>query len=137
MQSVFVKPEGQTLVPNTAYDAEIIDGLAHGVFRAQLTRPRSSPQNSLYWVTLQGVIEQTALGERYPTSRHLHKALLLRTGFTQEVATLDGDVALTPDSTAFDKMSHAQFTEYFNRAMAVLAEAVGCDPLQIKEMIDG
>lgn len=47
----------------------------------------------------------------------------------QAVNMRTGEITLVPDSIALDKMEHAEFCEFMNQAMALIADTVGFDPL--------
>jgi hypothetical protein len=121
---------GPGLVPVGPYDVEMLDGLDGTERRARLTKARSVPQNSLYWVTLANVLAGTHLGQRFASPVHLHRALLMATGRRTEITDLYGEIFFVPDSTAFDRMDGDDFRAYFDAAMAILAAEIGADPLQ-------
>ena len=54
-------------------------------------------------------------------------------GRTEGVYSLRGKlISVKPDSVALDKMTHIEFTAYFDEAMALLADVLGYDPIQEK-----
>lgn len=126
------KHNGVVLVPVAGTDAEVVAGLSRHARRATLTMPRNGRRHRLYWATLSNVIRNTRLGDRYARAEHLHKALLLGTGHCAEMHTLDGEVLRVPDSTSYSKMGEDEFGEYFEKAMALLAQELGCDPIDLK-----
>jgi hypothetical protein len=123
----FEKRRGR-LVPASALDAEDFDRMSDGTqFEVRSLARRSVPQNNLYWQALENVVKATG---RWPTRRHLHRALLRDLGYINVERDLAGEPHLTVDSTAFDAMKPDEFGIYMTAAMARLAEVTQCDPLQ-------
>lgn len=130
---IIVEKRDGHLVPVSAFDAEL---LAQQTDRAQFElkpmKARSLPQSRLYWQMLTNVVASTRLGDTYPTAHKLHDALMRDLGFV----TVDYDLAtgrpyVTRDSSAFDAMGADAFRDYMDRAVARLAEIIGCDPLAL------
>lgn len=135
---LIVRPSGPiirpvNLRPVHAVDEDILKGLALTDYRCRLTRWRSLPHHNLYWGTLTNVLRSSHLGDRYPTVDHLHQALKVTAGYATELVTLDGQVLQVPDSTSFSAMDQTAFRAFFDRAMAILAAEIGCDPLALGE----
>lgn len=125
-----VRLDGGRLAPVAAWDAELIGAYPNGTeFDLVARTKRSNPQNALYWRTLAAVCQATGRWER---PEALHTALKVQLGYLEPLIGLDGKVkGMIPDSTSFAAMNHADFKVYFDKAMAVLAEAIGQDPLTI------
>ena len=122
-----VRKDARGLSPVDAFFAESIDADPIGTEYDLVKRTkRSNPQNSLYWVTLNHVVQAT---EIWPTPEHLHDALKRACGFIVVNYDLHGKEFITTDSTAFDAMSPDEFKFYFDRAMEKLASTVGFDPI--------
>lgn len=122
-----VRKELRGLSPVDAFFAESIDADPIGTEYDLVKRTkRSNPQNSLYWVTLNHVVQAT---EIWPTPEHLHDALKRACGFLTVNYDLHGKEFITTDSTAFDAMSPDEFKFYFDRAMEKLSATVGFDPI--------
>ena len=119
---------GGRLVPQGAYDAELLDALPDGAaFDLREVSPRSLPHHKLYWTALKRAVEATG---RWPSAAALHTALKVECGRVEPVFSLAGKVVgMIPDSTAFEAMNQRDFTAYFEEAMMKLAEACGFDPL--------
>lgn len=116
------------LTPVTAFDAEMLDSISMGSdVEVRIKQRRSLPQLRLYWSVLHKVIGAT---DAYPTAERLHDALKMATGHTVPVRRLDGTLVHIPDSVAFSKMSQGEFQVYFNKAMQLLTELIGVDPLE-------
>lgn len=127
--AIILRKERGGLSPASAIDAERLAQFADGAeFNAAPMARRSSKQNRLYWKILTDMREATFLGDRYPTSEHLHSALLVDLGFVSVTYDLDGAPRVTRDSTAFDRMKPDEFAAYLTRALARLAEVTGVDP---------
>lgn len=106
------------------------DRYRSGLVRVEVKKPRSCKHNGLYWSQLQDIIDSGAT--RYPTAPHLHDAIKMECGFVQPVYRLDGSVELVPDSTAFDKMTQADFNAFYERAMEMIQTHLGIDVSQLR-----
>jgi hypothetical protein len=125
-----VRLGGGKLSPVTAWDAELLDRFAGGTeFDLVARTKRSNPQNALYWRTLSAVCEATG---KWSRPEALHVALKVELGYVEPLMGLDGRIkGMIPDSTSFAAMSHEDFRVFFDKAMEVLAKAVGTDPLTL------
>ena len=99
----------------------------HSDVEITIKKKRSLPQLRLYWAMLQNVVAAT---DAWATAEHLHDALKLDLGYTTPIKTMDGRLAMIPDSIALSKMDSAQFQKFFDAAAARLAEVCGFDPLE-------
>ena len=99
----------------------------HSDVEISIKKKRSLPQLRLYWQMLQNVVAAT---DAWATAEHLHDALKLDLGYTTPIKTMDGRLAMIPDSIALSKMDSAQFQKFFDAAAARLAEVCGFDPLE-------
>ena len=110
-----------------AVDAERLSDIAIGSdVEVTFRKRRSGPQQRLYWKTLGNVVKAT---EKWPTAQHLHDDLKVSLGYWQKHVTMSGQVTYMPDSTAFARMSGDEFKVYFDRAMKMISETCGFDPL--------
>jgi hypothetical protein len=116
------------LSPATAYDAEELAGYAAGTQFDMIARTaRSHPQQGTYWKALTRAVDATG---RWQNRTALHTALKVKLGYVEPIFDMKGKViGMKPDSTAFDAMSHKEFCEYMDKAMAELSEAIGYDAL--------
>ena len=125
------RKQGSALYPASAYDAEQLDAVPDGTdFDLRRRTRRSVPQHRLYWQALARFNEATDL---YPTTAHLHEALKIDLGYMTVARDLSGRPHVVVDSIAFDAMPAEDFREYFDRAMARLAEVGGFDPLEFMD----
>lgn len=97
-----------------------------------IKKRRSLPQLKLYWAMLNNVVEATG---SWPDAEHLHDALKLDLGYVTPIRTVDGKLAMIPDSAAMSKMDSAQFKTFFDAVVARLAEVCGFDPLAETEQV--
>ena len=120
------------IIPASGLDAENLQAFPDGTeFDAVPRTKRSHPQLKTYWKALSEVVKATG---RWGSREALHTAIKVKLGYVEPIFDLQGKVVgMKPDSVALDKMSHRDFCEYMNRAMAELAEAVGFDPMQFLE----
>lgn len=116
------------ITPACGLDAEELAAFPDGTEFDMVARTkRSHPQLKTYWKALAVVVEATG---RWGSREALHTALKVKLGYVEPIYDLQGKiVGMKPDSTALNSMTHRDFCQYMNRAMAELAEAVGFDPL--------
>lgn len=113
---------GESFQPASEHDLELVQHLKKGArVRLDVTEFRSLPRNAFYWVVLRLVVENT---EYFATAEALHKTLLVGCGVVEPVISLDGEILMTPASTAFDKMGEGDFKAYFDRAMQIIQERI-------------
>lgn len=98
----------------------------HSDVEVTIKKRRSLPQLKLYWAMLQNVVEATGA---WPDAEHLHDALKLDLGYVTPIRTVDGKLAMIPDSAAMSKMDSIQFRKFFDAVAARLSEVCGFDPL--------
>lgn len=123
---VTMTPRG--LRPHTQMDAEqmVSVGLGH-VFELKPVTKRSLPQLRTYWKALGIVVRAT---DMWPTAEKLHRDIKLTLGYVEQSVNIDtGEVSITPDSIALDKMEPDEFRVFMDRAMELLTRKVGFDPL--------
>ena len=128
--TIMAQWSGHHLAPLQAVDAEILSHQKPGaIFRLTHAPRRSSPQNRLYWAMLGRVVEATG---RWPNAEVLHRVLLIELGYCTTARSIDGQSwILQADSTAFSAMRGDTFKGYFDRAIELLAEHTGIDPLAL------
>ena len=116
-------------MPITQWDAEQLEDYTEGsLFNISATKQRSNPHHNMYWSILRKVCKATDL---WPTEQHLHADLKLACGYYNvTISPFTGEVIKTTDSIGFSKMTQKEFSEYFDRAIQKLTEAVGYDPLE-------
>jgi len=115
------------LEARTRLAADILEKFAlHSDVEVSIKKRRSLPQLKLYWAMLQNVCDATGA---WPDAEHLHDALKLDLGYVTPIRTVDGKLAMIPDSAAMSKMDSAQFKQFFDAVAKRLAEVCGFDPL--------
>lgn len=123
-----VRKAGAGLEPVSAFAAEELDAYPVGTeFDLVARSKRSNPHHALYWAALTSVNRAT---EMFATPDHMHTSLKWACGYVTPVWNPDtGEIVEMVDSIGFDAMTQAEFAEYFDKAMAKLAEWTGVDPL--------
>ena len=123
-----VRRTKHALMPASPYDAQELMAYPLGAeFDLVARTKRSHPQNGTYWKALTRAVEATGRWERREA---LHDALKVKLGYVKPIFDMDGNVTgMIPDSTKFEEMSHREFGEYMDKAMAALSEALGYDAL--------
>jgi hypothetical protein len=121
-----VEKTARGLVPLAAYDSEVIDKMPIGATFDLISRKkRSDPQQGLYWLLLDKVVEATGA---WPASEYLHEVLVRDAGFVRPVLDpIRGRYIEVRDSTSFDAMEHELFNRYMTTALARLSEWLGFD----------
>jgi hypothetical protein len=123
--------EGDAIRMRSDYDRELLSAYKQGQeVRVDITRIRSRPLNSFYWVLLRLVCENSA----YENEEFLHDALLFELRITKPVITPGGDIYLAPKSTAFDAMGDDEFRPYFNKVKDIIAHQI-IPGVDIDEMV--
>ena len=129
MTKLQVEYRNGRLLPVSQYDAEQMEDYPQGaLFNLSPTGKRSNPQHNMYWSILRRVARATG---KWPTEHHLHDELKIACGYVRiKLSALNGELVNIPDSISFDKMTQPEFQQYFDMAMAKLAEGIGYDPLE-------
>lgn len=118
---IMVQRRGDFLLPEAPLDGEALRELPAGKALAITVRQprRSNRQNRLYRGLLTIVAENL---DQDVTPDDLHEWMKMRLGLTREVKQRNGDIVLVTRSVSFDKMEHAEFTAYFDRAKRLITE---------------
>ena len=113
--------------PYGAHSVPMLDDLPNGqVMTCKPRKGRTLPRNGAYWVGLHKAVEAT---DAWPTASHLHTDLKRLCGYVDIYHNpLTGRDEIRVQSTAFDKMSEAEFAAYFRLAQAKFIAAMGFDP---------
>jgi len=125
--SLIVRKTKRGLAPVSAFDEERLHGMALNTeCEVKPLTKRSNTQLRLYWSVLSRVVAATGIA---PTAAHLSDLLKVHLGYCSTVYLLDKRKMLWPDSIALASMAPDEFNEFFEAAMAFLAERCGFDPL--------
>ncbi|MDX0801681.1 hypothetical protein [Sinorhizobium medicae] len=113
---------------HTQDDAEKLASIPEGsIFEIVPVTTRSDRQLRTYWKALGLVVKVT---QKWSSAENLHRDIKMTLGYREQVVNMrTGEITLVPDSIALDKMEHAEFCEFMNQAMALIADTVGFDPL--------
>lgn len=123
---------GHALYPVSQQDDEILMELSKTQdIEVSFKQRRSNPQLRRYWVMLADVVKAT---ECYPTAERLHEALKFDMGYVTPQRTMRGVLMYAPDSVAFSRMGADEFKGFFDRAVRLISETYGIDPLALEEM---
>lgn len=132
-----VEWDGRTFRPADAMAAEHADStFVQGArLDGRMTRPvvahdRRQSQNRLYWAGLGLLVKNfdEADEKRWPTSRHIHDAILDALGYKYRLWRIDGTFKVEIDSVAADKMGDEDFDDLFEKARAIVLKLFGYDP---------
>jgi hypothetical protein len=118
------------VVPEFRCDLDYFEKYPIGArVRIKMTNPRSIPHHRLYWQALSKFIEATDAEYNVET---LHERIKRGLRYT-EVVTIFGRAEEHTLSIDFATMDGAEFNIFFEKAMALLAEYGGFDPLAFSE----
>lgn len=117
--------KGVGLVPELDWDLRALDGVAQGQrVKVEIKAFRSLPRLRAYWAMLHEVVAAT---ECAASAERLHEAMKLELGIVDLVKVGNMTVAI-PGSIAFDRMTEAEMSEFFNIAQRWLSEKYGYVP---------
>lgn len=123
---ILIQKTPQGLVPYAQHSAAMLEGLPMGqVLTASPRKGRTVPRNAAYWAGLQAAVKAT---DAWPTPTHLHEDLKRLCGYVDWYHNpLTGRDEMRVQSTAFSKMSEAEFALYFRMAQMRFTEKMGFD----------
>lgn len=120
MTEVYLITSHKGIEPATAYDAELIAAYPlRQQLRATLHKARSVPQHRLFFAVVSHVAK--ACGR---STQDMLDIIKLETGHYR-VIERKGERWRVPGSIAFHQMDAAQFRDFFDAALAVIAEETG------------
>jgi hypothetical protein len=127
LRSYAFRRVGGVLKPSSMATCRFMDGLKDG--REVLVSVRT-PRNILHHRKLFALLERTIENsDRWANKEVLLEDLKLATGlFTTRVSALSGMPYPVPASISFAAMDQKTFGEWYEKAVAVLAEHLGVDP---------
>ncbi len=129
--SLQFKVEAGRLVPAGPYEAEVVNTYRNGAeVTVTLNQKRSLPLMKKYWAVLRDVIANCKTPWNSPDEAS--DALKLALGVTDISKTVKGQWFIRPGSISFTSMDEQDFRDYFEKAMAVLAEVTGIDPDELR-----
>jgi hypothetical protein len=131
--SVMLRLKGGKLEPLGPWDAEILAAAKDGdEFLASLSSTKTMPKLfNKYWAVLDRLVQNTHLSEKWPTSRDLSDALMVRAKHVDYYETIGGTVVVRPYSPA--ELSEEDFQRFYDDAIdyvcAVLVPGLDRDAL--------
>lgn len=132
MPSLEFAIERGRLVPAGPYEAEVLDTYRPGsTLTVTLHQKRSLPLLKKYWAVMRDVVDNCKTPWNSPDEAS--DALKLALGVTDIGKTVKGQWFIRPGSIAFTSMDEAAFRDYFEKAMAILAEVSGIDPDELRD----
>jgi crotonobetainyl-CoA:carnitine CoA-transferase CaiB-like acyl-CoA transferase len=115
--------KGNSLIPEFAYDAAALDGIAQGQrVKVSIDEWRNRDRLRAYWAMLTECNKAT---EAAANVRALHAAIKLETGLVELIALPGGHVVKVPSSIALEAMPEAEMIAYFESAERYLAQTFG------------
>ena len=114
-----------------SYFAELLDQYPVGTeFDLKPRTKRSVPHNAMYWGILRNVVKATG---RWANEELLNRDIKDALGYWEwQVNEINGQKYKVFASKDFDKMRQDEFNEFFEQAMALLAEELGVDPMEME-----
>ncbi len=122
---------GNHLVPSDLAAQEMVEGLPEGKPILMDMRRARSPRNHAHlFAILHVACEQL---EGYPDEEALLDALKIATRLIRPVLKVDGEIIWLPRSINWAAMSEDTFQRWKDRALHVLGQLLGVDPIQLLE----
>ncbi len=110
-----------TLIPVDERAADAIGRMPEGdAIGVRIMRKRSLPQHNLFWAILDHVAKATA----FENAERLLVALKIRLGRYDLMQMPNGRVVPVPQSISFGQMTGAEFTDFFDQAIALICSEV-------------
>lgn len=92
----------------------------------EVWQPRNMKQHRKYFKLLGNVVEATG---RWTSTEHLRRDILIALHrYDEEVNRFTGEVRQVPHSMKVASMPRAEFEALYQETMALLTDALGCDP---------
>lgn len=127
MPSLQMVVQGGHLVPSGPYEQEVISTYQQGaVLTVDMHQKRTLPLLKKYWAVLRDVVANCKTP--WNSTEEASDALKLALGVTDIGKTVSGQWFIRAGSISFNSMDQAEFKDFFDKAMAVLAEVTGIDP---------
>lgn len=90
--------------------------------RAELSKPRSGRHHRWFWALIRATWEQQ---QHYATPEALLLGIKFRLGYVDELVLHDGEIVMTPQSIAYDKMDQGDFKQFVDRVLdLIIAEII-------------
>jgi hypothetical protein len=89
--------------------------------KVDVKRARNGKQHRLYFALINLIYGQQT---RYATTEQLSNAIKCAVGYCDEIETKGGKVLVIPKSIAFHAMPQDQFTEFFDKVIALVIEKI-------------
>ena len=118
MKALFRK-YGAALVPHDQEALDYVAKLKQGeVVRVEVVRDRSLPQLRLYWALCTMVAENASHNR---TQRSISDMFCMACDHVETFRAVDGAVLGKPASLSFKRTQQAEFNEFFNRVLDLVA----------------
>lgn len=115
------------LLPDSAYDQERLATYRNGsVIHVTIWQKRNEKLLRKYWAVLHRVVD--ACKTPWENAEEASDALKMALGITDFGHSVNGQRFLRPGSISFSTMDEAAFSDFYEKAMAVLAKVTGVDP---------
>ncbi len=116
---LILRRQGNTLVPVTDRDLELLQGVPHGKdVSAKVAMFRSGRQHRFLWALLSKVVENC--DGKFRSAEHLHIVLKHTLGLYEEHVTPHGEVITTVASTSYRAMDGIAFKTFLDGAINVI-----------------
>lgn len=122
---------GNHLVPSDLAAQELVESLPEGKAVLMDMRRARSPRNHAHlFALLKVACEQL---EGYPDTETLLDAVKIATHLTRPVKLASGEIVWIPKSINWAAMPEDEFKRWKDRAVYVLGQLLGVDPIQLLE----
>ena len=106
------------LIPFDQSDEEEIRQIKiESVHQVNIKEARNRKRNSLYWVLMQIVVDNS---DSFVRKEQVSNYIKRKAGFYKEIVDPDNFINIEYNSLSFDKMSEQEFKAYFNHAIQII-----------------
>lgn len=106
------------LIPFDQSDEEEIKQIKiESVHQVNIKEARNRKRNSLYWVLMQIVVDNS---DSFVRKEQVSNYIKRKAGFYKEIVDPDNFINIEYNSLSFDKMSEQEFKIYFNHAIQII-----------------
>ena len=114
---------GNSLVPETDYDAAALDGIAQGqLVKVDIKQWRNLARLRAYWATLQDCVDATGCA---PTKETLDAYVRPAVGFVDTVQRVKGTLVYVPRTINTSQCDEPEMIKFFQAAEELLAREFG------------
>ncbi len=139
MNKIQLQKKGTTLVPFSPEDAlKLAEYRDNQILRADVRgvkKPRSLIQLRQFWAICRSVASNTD-DINWNTPEKVAFQVKVKLRYFRHIIVIDGAVQFEPDSISFERMSHLEACNFFDRAYVEMAGFLGCTVDELKSSLN-